>query len=163
MRKLRFPVMVMALIAATAVYAQEAPGFDPEACAKHCREMAAAHQKDVDAQKALMEKRQATWKEIEAQLDAARNARGDKKVAALESVLEKLVAFHASTLQAMTGCPMMGGHGHGTMAGGPMGCCGGEMKGCCGEGGMGPAAHGPADCPMMKGGPKPPEASKPAH
>jgi hypothetical protein len=146
MFKLRFPVLVMALIAASAVYGQDAPAMDPATCAKHGGEMAAAHQK-------MMEQRQAAWKEIEAQLEVARNARGDQKVAALESVVEKLVAFQAP---AMGDCPMMSGHGPGHMAKGSMDCCGG------GDAATGPAGHGP-HCPMMKGGAKPPETSKPAH
>lgn len=152
MLKLRFAVALVALIPASAVYAQDAPAMDPEACAKHCREMAAAHQKAMD-------QRQAAWKEIEAQLDVARNARGDKKVAALESVVEKLVAFHGSMPGPMAGCPGMGGHGPGPMAKGAMGCCAGEMmKDCCRTRGMGPAGHGP-HCPMMKGA----ETPKPAN
>ena len=115
MLKLRSPVMAMALFAASAVYGQDAPAMDPEACAKHGGEMAAAHHK-------MMEQRQAAWKEIEAQLEVARNARGDQKVAALESVVEKLVAFQAP---AMGDCPMMSGHGPGHMARGSMDCCGG--------------------------------------
>ena len=61
---------------------------------KHCQEMAAAHQKMMDSQKAMKEKHDAAWKEIEADLDTAKKANGEKKVAALESVVEKLVAFH---------------------------------------------------------------------
>jgi len=158
MLKLRFAVPLAALIAVTAVRAQEAPAFDPEACAKHCQEMAAAHQKAMDARKARMEERQAAWKQIEAQLDAAKKARGDKKVAALESVVEKLVAFHASAPGPMDGCPMMGGPG--PMAGGAMGCCGAGwgMKGCCGPGGPGPGWRH-RNCPMMKGQGGPPPAN----
>ena len=57
---------------------------------KHCKEMAAAHQKMMDSQKAMKEKHDAAWKEIEAELDTAKKATGEKKVAALESVVEKL-------------------------------------------------------------------------
>jgi hypothetical protein len=155
MLKLRFSVILLALIVASAIYGQEAPAMDAEACARHSKEMAAAHQKTMD-------QRQAAWKEIEAQLEVARNARGDKKVAALESVVEKLVAYHASMPGAAAGCPMMDGHGHGPMAGRAMECCGGQMKGCCGAGAMGPSGHGP-HCPMMKGAAEPPEAPKPAN
>lgn len=158
MLKLRFAVPLAALIAVTVVRAQESPAFDPEACAKHCQEMAAAHQKATEARRARTEERQAAWKQIEAQLDAAKKLRGDKKVAALESVVEKLVAFHASAPGPMDGCPMMGGPGH--MAGGGMGCCGGGagMKGCCGAGGPGPGGRH-HDCPMMKGQGGPPPAN----
>ena len=156
MPKFRIAVSLAALLTAGAALAQEAPAFDPEACAKNCREMAAAHQKQMDERKAQMEKRQAAWKEIEAQLDAAKKARGDKKVAALESAIEKLVAFHASAPGPMGDCPMMGGtmggHGHGSGHGHGMACCAGS--------GSGAAAH---DCPMMKGSAGPPEAARPAN
>jgi hypothetical protein len=154
MLRLRIAVSLAALLVAGAAFAQQQPAFDPEACAKHCQEMAAAHQKDIDARKAQMEKRQAAWKEIEAQLDAAKKARGDKKVAALESAIEKLVAFQASAPGPMGDCPMMGGtmpghgHGHGPMAGGGMACCSGS---------------GSHDCPTMKGSAGPPEAAKPGN
>jgi hypothetical protein len=161
MLKSRIAVSLAALIVAGAALAQEAPAFDPEACAKHCREMAAAHQKAMDARKARMGERQAAWKQIEAQLDAAKKARGDKKVAALESAVEKLVAFHASAPGPMDDCPMMGGpmRGPGPMAGGGMGCCGGGMMGCCGGGAAGPGWRH-HHCPMMRGQAGPPEASK---
>ncbi len=148
MLKVRISIWSMALLlAGGAVVAQEAktpaaPGFDAQACARHCQEMAAAHQKMMDAQKAMMEKHQAAWTEIQTQLDAARKARGEKKVAALESVLEKLIAFHESMQKGMGDSPMMGGmmmSGHG------------GMMGCCGEAGMGMKMEMPMDCPMMKG------------
>ena len=159
MLKLRISIWSMALLlAGGAVGAQEAktpaaPGFDAQACARHCQEMAAAHQKMMDAQKAMMEKHQAAWKDIQAQLDAARKARGEKKVAALESVLEKLIAFHESMQKGMGDSPMMGGmmmSGHG------------GMMGCCGEAGMGMGMGMPVDCPMMKGTTAQP-AGKPAN
>jgi len=159
MLKVRISIWSLALLLAGAVGAQEAkapaaPGFDAQACAKHCQEMAAAHQKMMDAQKAMMEKHQAAWKDIQTQLDAARKARGEKKVAALESVLEKLVAFHESMQKEMGGSPMMGGmmSGHG------------GMMGCCGEAGMGMGMGMgmPMDCPMMKGTTAQP-AGKPAN
>ena len=105
-----------------------------------------------------MDERQAAWKQIEAQLDAAKKARGDKKVAALELAVEKLIAFHASAPGAMDDCPMMGGQG--PMAGVAMGCCSWGMKGCCGAGGPGAGRY---HCPMTKGQTSPPEASKPAN
>lgn len=150
MLKARFAVSLAALMTASLVYAQEPKAADPEACAKHCQEMKASHQKAMDA-------RQAAWKEIEAQLEVARKASGDQKVAALESAVEKLVAFQAPAPHAMADCPMMGGSMHGKgHAGGGMDCCGGEgMKGCCGGAG---AAAGPHHCPMMKG-----ETPKPAN
>jgi hypothetical protein len=159
MLKFRISIWSMALLLAGAVGAQEAkapaaPGFDAQACARHCQEMAAAHQKMMGAQKAMMEKHQAAWKDIQTQLDAAKKARGEKKVAALESVLEKLVAFHESMQKEMGGSPMMGGimGGHG------------GMRGCCGEAGMGMGMGMPMDCPMMKGmKPSAEPAPKPAN
>lgn len=157
MLKLRISIWSMALLLAGAVGAQEAktpaaPGFDAQACARHCQEMAAAHQKMMDTQKAIMEKHQAAWKDIQAQLDAAKKARGEKKVAALESALEKLIAFHESMQKEMGASPMMG---H-MMKGGMMGCCGEAGMGM--EMGMGM----PMDCPMMKGTTAQP-ATKPAN
>ena len=151
MLKLRFAAFMAASILAAAAVAQPGPGFDPEACAKHCREMAAARQKAMDACKARMDERQAAWKEVQAALDAARTARGDKKIAALESAVQKLAALHASEPGAMAGmadCPMMGGPGHGPrhMAGGAMGgCCAGATGHCCGGS---PSGHH-TRCPMM--------------
>jgi hypothetical protein len=159
MLKLRISIWSMALLlAGGAVGAQEAkapaaPGFDAQACAKHCQEMAAAHQKMLDTQKGVMERHQAAWKDIQTQLDAAKKARGEKKVAALESVLEKLVAFHESMQKEMGGSPMMGG----MMMGGH-----GGMMGCCGEAGMGMGMGMQMDCPMMKGTSAQP-ATKPAN
>jgi hypothetical protein len=160
MLKFRISIWSMAVLLAGAVGAQEAkapaaPGFDAQACARHCQEMAVTHQKMMDAQKAMMEKQQAAWKDIQTQLDAARKARGEKKVAALESVLEKLIAFHGSMQKGMGDSPMMGGmmmSGHG------------GMMGCCGEAGMGMAMGTgmPMDCPMMKGTTAQP-ATKPAN
>jgi Skp family chaperone for outer membrane proteins len=146
MLKLRISISVLVLTVAAMLGAQEktpaAAGFDAQACAKHCQEMAAAHQKMMDAQKAMMEKHQAAWKDIQAQLDIAKKARGDKKVAALEAAIEKLVAFHESMQKAMAESPMM-------MHGGMMGCCGPDGMGM----GMG------IDCPMMKGMKTGPESS----
>jgi hypothetical protein len=142
-------VLAASMLAATAG-AQQESGFDPEACARHCREMAATRQKAMDACRARQQERQAAWKEIQAALETARATRGDKKVAALESAVQKLVALESAAPCPMggpAGCPMMGdgpGHGpHHGMAGGAPGCCGGG----------GPAGK---DCPMMKGGSAPP-------
>ena len=87
---------MVSAFAAMALLAQEAPAFDPEACAKHCREMAAARAKDAEAWKTRMQQREAAWKEIETQLQLARSSRGDKKLAALEAGLSKLVEYEGS-------------------------------------------------------------------
>jgi hypothetical protein len=160
MKNSRLPIALFALLAAAVVAAQPAPGppparpaFDSDACMKHCKEMAEAQQKMMDSQKAMKEKRDAAWKEIEAQLDSAKKARGDKKVAALESAVEKLVAFHGEMQRSMgERMPgMMGG-----MAGHPMGGpgMGHEMGGMMG--------HGMMDmCPCCQAGPPPPAKPKP--
>jgi len=177
MKKSRLPVVLLALLVAGAVAAQQppapasaAPGFDPEACMKHCKEMAEAHQKMMDSQKAAKEKRDAAWKEIETQLDVAKKARGDRKVAALESAVEKLVAFHGEMQRSMgeraprmmggmEGHPMGGpamGHEMGGMMGHPMGGpgMGHEMGGMMGHGmGMGM-------CPCCQSGPPAPAPKK---
>ena len=75
-------------------------------------------------------------------------SRGELSQSALESVVEKLVAYQAST---EAGCSM-GGH---TMA-----CCGGDAK--SGHGPMGHAGHD-EHCPMMKGANAAPEAPKPSN
>ena len=161
MTKSRFSIVLLALLAAAVVAAQTPgstpkPAFDSDACLKHCQEMAAAHQKMMDSQKAMKEKHEAAWKEIEAQLDAAKKAKGDKKVAALESAVEKLVAFHGEMQKSMgermpgmmggmaghsMDCPMgheMGGHGMGHEMGGMAGH--GMMENCpCCQGGKAPA------------------------
>jgi hypothetical protein len=164
MKRLSATLAVSVTLAASLLLAQEtkapaAMAFDKDACVKHCQEMAQAHQEMMNARKAMMERQDQAWKEIRAQIDAAKKLRGEKKVAALESALDKLVAFHESMQKDMGG--MMGGPmGHGRMGhgkmmmghpmmGGPMmgmmGCCGG-MMGCCGGMGMG------MNCPMMTGG-----------
>ena len=145
------------LFAASAAFSQESAVFDPEACAKHCREMAAAQAKGAETREALTKQREAAWKEIEAQLQLARTSRGDKKVAALETAIEKLVAYHASMPAGMADCPMMGGHAVAS------GCCaehmkhGAGMKDCCAGG-----AHAASDhhCPMTQERPAP---SSPVH
>jgi hypothetical protein len=171
MTKSRFSIVLPALLAAAVVAAQTPgsapkPAFDADACMKHSQEMATAHQKMMDSQKAMKEKHDAAWKEIEAQLDAAKKARGDKKVAALESAVEKLVAFHGEMQRSMDGtmpgmmggmaghsmdCPM--GHEMGGMAGHTMGGpgMGHEMGGMMGHGMM-------ENCPCCRGGNAPPAA-----
>jgi Skp family chaperone for outer membrane proteins len=150
MTKSRFPLGLLALLVAASVAAQQPPapapvaaGFDSEACMKHCREMAEAHQKMMDAQKAMKEKRDAAWKEIESELASAKKARGEKKVAALEAAIEKLVAFHAEMQRSMEERPGMMGH---PMGGPGMGH---GMGGMMGQGMMGM-------CPCCQGGAAPP-------
>lgn len=156
MTKSRIPIVLLALLVAGVVAAQQTPGpapakpaFDSDACMKHCKEMADAHQKMMDSQKAMKEKHDAAWKEIQAQLESAKKARGEKKVAALESVVEKLVAFHGEMQRSMgermpgmmggmAGHPM-GGPGMGHEMGGMMGHGMMEMCPCC-QGGMPPPA-----------------------
>ena len=168
MTKSRFSIVLLALLAAAVVAAQTPgsapkPAFDADACMKHCKEMADAHQKMMDSQKAMQAKHEAAWKEIEAQLDAAKKAKGDKKVAALESAVEKLVAFHAEMQHSMgQGMPMM----MGGMAGHPMDCPMGHEMGGMAEhhagmghemGGM--MGHGMMEnCPCCKGAMAPPAA-----
>ena len=156
MTKSRIPIVLLALLVAGVVAAQQTPGpapakpaFDSDSCMKHCKEMADAHQKMMDSQKAMKEKHDAAWKEIQAGLESAKKARGEKKVAALESVVEKLVAFHGEMQRSMgerkpgmmgrmAGHPM-GGPGMGHEMGGMMGH--GMMEGCpCCQGGMPPPA-----------------------
>jgi hypothetical protein len=137
---------VASLFLANALIGQQPPAMNSEACAKHCREMAASREKAVA-------ERQAAWKEIEAQLQAAKNAQGEKKIAALESAVEKLVAYQASTQAGPAGCPM---------AGHAMACCGGDAKNAGGPGMMGHAGH-EEHCPMMKGTNAPSEAPKPSN
>jgi Skp family chaperone for outer membrane proteins len=147
MTKSRLSIALLALLAAAVVAAQQpvpapAKAFDSDACMKHCKEMAEAHQKMMDSQKAMKEKHDAAWKEIQAQLESAKKARGEKKVAALESVVEKLVAFHGEMQRSMgERMPgMMGGRGPGM---------GHEMGGMMGHGMMG-------TCPCCQGGMAPP-------
>ena len=147
---------------ASAALSQEPPAFEADACAKHCREMAAARAKNVDACKAHVQQRDAAWKEIEAQLQLARTSRGDKKVAALEAAVQKLVAYNASAPGAMADCPMMGGHAMASgccaehkksAAGGGMNdCCAGATKDCCGGSARAANNH---RCPMTRESPAP--------
>ncbi len=152
MSRFRMILGILMLLGAVAAIAQNEPsappkGFDPEACARHCREMAAAHQKRMDEHKAMMDKNAAAWKEIRASVDAAKKARGEKKVAALETALERLVAFHESMMAQMPGGPMGPGMmaGRGMMGQGMMGDCG---DCCAGHHGMHGEMH--PDCPMMQ-------------
>ena len=156
MNRMRLFSIAAALLVAAGASGQDRPapprGFDADACAKHCQEMAARRQKTMDAHRAMADKTAAAWKEIRASVDEARKSRGEKKVAALETALDRLVAFHEQMMGGKPGMPEMGG-----MSG--MACCGGEMgdrhpmmhghsggmDGCAGEmRGM------PDDCPMMK-------------
>jgi len=147
MLKLRFAIPVAVLLAVGTAGAQQPPSSDTDACAKHCQEMKASHQK-------AMEARQAAWKEIEARLEIARNARGDAKVAALQAAVENLVAYEASAPKGMAdGCSMggsMAAHAHAN----------GHGMACCTGSGSATAAH---DCPMMKGSAGSPETAKPAN
>jgi hypothetical protein len=98
---------------------------------RHCKEMSQARQKMMDGRKAAAQKRDAAWKAIRADVDSARTLRGDKKVAALESALEKLLAFHESMQESM-------GMDHGMMGmGHPMDAMDHGMMGM-------------DDCPMMQ-------------
>lgn len=155
MIRMRLVSIAAALLVAAAATAQEkaapAPGFDADACAKHCKEMAAQRQKMMDTHKAMADKTAAAWKEIRASVDEAKKARGEKKVAALEKALDRLVAFHEQMMgPGMPGMGMMRDDHpmmH-EMHGGMSGCCGDmhSMAGCCG------GDHGmPDDCPMKKG------------
>lgn len=137
MNRFRMILGTLMLLGAVAAIAQNEssappPPFDAEACAKHCREMATSRQKMMDEHKAMMDKRTAAWKEIRASVDAARRARGEKKVAALETALDRLVAFHEEMMAQMPASGMMG-MGMGMSAG---------MECCAGHHGM------PPDCPM---------------
>lgn len=158
MLRMRLVSAAAALLVAAAALAQEKaappPAFDADACAKHCKEMAERRQKMMDDRKAMSDKTADAWKEIRAAVDQAKKARGEKKVAALETALDRLVAFHEQMMAGKPGMPGMAGmHGmsccgggsadHPMMHGGP-----GGMAGCCGD------MHGhdmPDDCPMMKG------------
>ena len=67
MTRFRALTAFLVLAAAAAVFAQAdkpapAPGFDADACAKHCKEMGAARQKMMDEHKAMIEKHDAAWK-----------------------------------------------------------------------------------------------------
>ena len=157
MPRYRFVAFLSIVCVTSIALSQQVPASDADACAKHCREMAAARSKNVEACKARVQQRDAAWKDIEAQLQLARTSRGDKKVAALESAVQKLVAYNASAPAAMADCPMMGDHamksgcGAGHMksaAGGGMNdCCAGAMMDCCGGGAHAASSH---HCPMTQ-------------
>ena len=157
LRTLPLALSLMVLTLGAAADAQEpkapaAAGFDAQACARHCQEMAAAHQKTMEAHRAMAEERDAAWKEIQAQLGAARNARGEKKVAALEAAIEKLVALHEAERKGMAGGKMPGAMG--TMA-----CCDEKGAGTGMGMEMGKGMPPGMDCPMMERGPAPHEAA----
>jgi len=167
-----------AILLAGALSAQEkaTPEFDADACAKHCQEMAARRQKTMDGGKAAAETSAAAWKEIRASVDAAKTARGEKKIAALESALDRLVEVHEQMMDGMPGMPGMKG-----MGGPGMACCGAETAGhhpmahggpgtaeCCGgaaeccnarpamaDRGAGAHDETPPDCSMTKPGHRP--------
>lgn len=101
-------------------------------CMKHCQQMAAAKQKAHETHMAAQQKMDAAFAEVRAELATAKTAKGEKKVAALQAALEKLVAFHDAMHSQMEAA------GPGSMGHGEMGSCCGAM-----------AAMG--DCPMMKG------------
>ncbi len=138
-----FGLTLAGLLLVSSAIAQERsappPGPMAEECMKHCRQMAEARQKAMDVRKAHLEKMDAAFKDVRAQLDAAKKLRGDKKVAALEATIEKLVSFHESMREEMSAMPGMGpgmmmGH-HSMMMG--MGSCCAPMAAM-------------SDCPMMK-------------
>lgn len=135
---IRFKTMILAslVLGAAVAWAEDktsAPApMAADACAKHCAEMAARHSKGMADHKAMMEKNAAAWKEIRAAVDDAKKARGDRKIADLETALDRLVSFHESM-----------------MAGGPMPGMGG-MDCCGGPGGGHPMAHGADCCGDMK-------------
>ncbi len=148
--KIRFGVGLAALLAASLALGQETPAA-PEMgdCMKHCQQMAAARQKAAEARQADQKKVDAMFQEVRAALETASKAKGEKKVAALETALEKLVAVHdAMHAQGPGPGPGMAGHHpmgmgsccEGMMAHHPMG-----MGSCCG------AMAAMEDCPMMKG------------
>ena len=113
--------LIAAVAGADKPAAAPAAKMDPEACRKHCAEMGAAHAKLTESQKAARAKQDAAWKQIEADLASAKKATGEKKVAALESVLDKLIALHGEMREADTTHGMMAAvDGHG------MDCCAGK-------------------------------------
>jgi hypothetical protein len=128
----RFKTMILAslVLRAAVAWGQEKSPAAPmdDACAKHC-------QRGMGDRKAMMEKNAAAWKEIRAAVDAAKNAKGDQRVADLETALDHLVAFH-ETMMAGSGGPMPGMPGMGGKS-----CCGGMGEeasangaGCCADG-----------------------------
>lgn len=159
MIRLKTTILASLLLGAAAAWAEDkalAPApMSSDACAKHCAEMAARHSKGMADHKAMMEKNAAAWKEIRAAVDDAKKARGDRKIADLETALDRLVSFHESM---MAGGPMPGmggmdccGDMHAAKHG-AMDCCGGAektaMADCCTH----DPKRMPADCPMPKKG-----------
>jgi hypothetical protein len=143
--KARWIIALAAALMAAVVIADEKPAAPSpasmkEMCQKHCDEMAAAHAKMMADQKAMTEKRDAAWKEIRATIASAKTLHGDKKLAALESALDKLAAFHEEMMKSMPAhgghapmCGEMMGHSMDHRMGMGMGmmmddCCGGMAK-----------------------------------
>ncbi|HEY7114795.1 MAG TPA: hypothetical protein VIA45_17840 [Thermoanaerobaculia bacterium] len=127
--------LAVSLIVIPFTFAQDKfPGATADDCMKHCRQMAEMRQKAMDEHKAQMDKMDAVFKEVRADLDMARTAKGDKKTAALQAAIEKMVSFHESMRNEMASMPAMR-MGHPMMMG--MSCCGGMAA--------------MSDCPMMKG------------
>jgi hypothetical protein len=128
--------LAVSLIVIPFSFAQDkSPSAMADECMKHCRQMAESRQKAMDEHKAHMDKMDAVFKEVRADLDTARAAKGDKKTAALQAAIEKLVSFHESMRGEMGAMPMGMDH-HSMMMG---------MGSCCG------AMASMSDCPMMKG------------
>jgi hypothetical protein len=176
MIRLKGTILASLLLGAAAAWAQDkTPPAAPttmDACAKRCAQMEARHSKGMADHKAMMEKNAAAWKEIRAAVDDAKKAKGDRKIADLETALDRLVSFHESmmaggSMPGMGGMDCCGAMGadH-PMAHGAADCCG-DMHvarpagmDCCGKGGKSAmadcCAHGakgmPDDCPMMKQG-----------
>jgi hypothetical protein len=136
MKKTLVAVLVSLAAAVAAAQQPAAPArMDHDACMKGSAEMGSAHAKAAA-------RYDAAWKQIEADLAAAKKATGEKKVAALEAVLEKLVALHGEmhraesagmTAASMDCCAGEGGSAKASMAAKRMDCCGDGSK-CCGSG-----------------------------
>jgi hypothetical protein len=152
--------LTIAAVAATGdqpAAAPAAPKMDHEACMKRCKEMGEARAK-------MAAKHEAAWKQIEADLATAKKATGEKKVAALESVVEKLVAFHGEMSQAGTAhatmasmdghgmdcCAGKGGAAMASMSGKAMDCCAGEGHHAAGMAGCDHEAPAAAAAPAKK-------------
>jgi hypothetical protein len=111
-----------------------------------------------------MAKHDAAWKQIQADLATAKKATGEKKVAALESVVERLVALHGEMSQAGTSHAAMASmDGHGmdccskkgeaamaSMSGKAMDCCAGEGHDAAGMAGCDHEAPAVASAPAKK-------------
>jgi Spy/CpxP family protein refolding chaperone len=140
---LALTVVAVAVVADQPAAAPAAPKMDPEACMKRCKEMGEAKAK-------MAAKHDAAWKQIETDLATAKKSTGEKKVAALESVVEKLVALHGEMNQAGTAhaaMASMDGHGMDCCAGkgeAAMASMSGKMMDCCA--GEGHHAAGMAGC-----------------